>query len=216
MERVERFLKRYDLWDLKHIFNMSKGVCRCEECKKYFLLDFDLIKVKLSKQLHQKERRSCDGMFIEKGEIYLVEFKSIRSIFENYYRSKRDGENFKKFLAKLRDNPFEQKIEGTLFFLNYILYHKEVDSVKKYQTIYYIVSDISELSPRERLSGSLNLLASSKREHCLPLEALGKVSDELENVIMKTTEKMVCMDIEVKHFKKCNKYLETDKYFKEE
>ena len=108
------------------------------------------------------DKTCCDALLIN-NSITFIEFKSFKDVKKYEKENSNEKEDF--FLNDIKDS-LVNKIDDSLWILDYIVRHKNFSMTKEnkkiYKTLeknYYIVPDV-DIKPIEQLQVTLNLLAS--------------------------------------------------------
>ena len=135
------------------------------------IIDFDKCKDIICKNIDQVPRKSCDGLCL-KNNIDFIEFKSLNNFFhkEFKYKLKSNKRNFTEseiIKEKVSEFNFQKKIRDSIWLLDYIVNHQELqlsntEQKNFYQKTpnYFIVKDNHQ--PLINIMEQVNILANNK------------------------------------------------------
>lgn len=176
LKRLEAFGKSEEYFVFETLTKVSDHTCLCEEIE---LIDFDeQTEPKITKETNQMTRSSCDGLYFNDA-INFIEFKSFKQV-KQQYRQENLEKKERRFIKKTQSS-LPDKIESTIWMLEYILHHKLFkitnEEKKAYRAIvknYYLVVDV-------------NLQENSKATLVAKLNGLSLPSSLYDNLIIQVT-----------------------------
>jgi len=172
------------------IKDIDKSCCSLDN----FIIDFDKCKDLICKNTNQVPRKSCDGLCLI-DSVDFIEFKSLNNFFDKEfkYKLKANKENKKEseiIQEKVKDFNFQKKIRDSLWLLDYIVNHQELQLSNKEQEEYYkniinyfIVKD--NYQPLINIMAQFNTLAKTNDNSLSNRKTMNiLIEKELDNITL--------------------------------
>jgi len=211
LEKVLEFGISKNYFKKLQIKNIDKSCCSLD----FEIIDFDKTKDKICKENSQVPRKSCDGLCL-KNSIDFIEFKSLNHFFNKEFKFKLQSNKLNKAESeiieeKVKKFNFQKKIRDSIWLLDYIVNHQELqlsnsEQEKFYQKTpnYFIVKD--NYQPLINIMEQFNILANNKHNKLSNRETMDiLIEKELDNitVVLNKPRLIDCNDLK--------KYLEEKK-----